>query len=253
MPVPRTAAEGKAGAPRVVLRRDNDDAASSRAARQVARSRTASCAVLSTTPGILRSMRPAGTPSWIMRVPLTARRSRGNLMPRVRSSSFAGLRALRAQHDDAARILPRRDRTLRASARPACRRGRRSRRLSAAGLRAADSGRRKREASAGENATASGADQQASCAPGGAVLDGDRRCVSVQERARKGDPGRSEPRPGRTGRLSAFDQPDVAGAGALAGLFGLELHPLAFPQELEHRPTDRAAMEEVLDTRFRRG
>src|SRR5262245_61894553 len=48
-------------------------------------------------------------------------------------------------------------------------------------------------------------------------------------------------------RVSAFDQPDFAGARSLAGLFRRELHPLSFTQELEHCPPHRAAMEEVLN------
>src|SRR5215212_1145711 len=41
-----------------------------------------------------------------------------------------------------------------------------------------------------------------------------------------------------------FDQPDLTGPGTLAGLFGRELHPLSFPQELENRTADRAAVKE---------
>src|SRR5215813_3505003 len=48
-------------------------------------------------------------------------------------------------------------------------------------------------------------------------------------------------------RESAFDQPDFAGAGSLAGFFRRELHSLSFTQELEHCTSHRAAMEEVLD------
>jgi hypothetical protein len=49
------------------------------------------------------------------------------------------------------------------------------------------------------------------------------------------------------GRL-AFDQPNVAGPRTLGGLFNLEIHPLAFAQELEDGAADCAAMEEVFDT-----
>jgi hypothetical protein len=45
-----------------------------------------------------------------------------------------------------------------------------------------------------------------------------------------------------------FDQANIAGAGALLGVFGRELDPLPFAQELEHGPPDRAAVEEVLDS-----
>src|SRR5262245_40082609 len=49
---------------------------------------------------------------------------------------------------------------------------------------------------------------------------------------------------------SAFDQPDFAGAGTLAGFFRRELHPLAFPQQLEHGAPHGTAVEEVLDPAF---
>src|SRR5262249_25356479 len=47
---------------------------------------------------------------------------------------------------------------------------------------------------------------------------------------------------------SAFDQSHRTTARTLPGLFGCELHPLSFAQELEHGAADGAAMEKVLDT-----
>src|SRR5438552_3554373 len=49
---------------------------------------------------------------------------------------------------------------------------------------------------------------------------------------------------------SAFDQAHVAGARALAGLFGSEFDALTFAQQLEYGAADRAAMEKVLDAAF---
>jgi hypothetical protein len=49
---------------------------------------------------------------------------------------------------------------------------------------------------------------------------------------------------------SAFDQPHVAGAWALLGIFRSELHTLAFPQQFEDGAAHRAAVEEVLDSTF---
>ena len=49
---------------------------------------------------------------------------------------------------------------------------------------------------------------------------------------------------------SAFDQPDFAGAWTLPGFFLREFDSLAFAQQLEDRAAHRAAVEEVLDSRF---
>src|SRR5438552_16355157 len=45
----------------------------------------------------------------------------------------------------------------------------------------------------------------------------------------------------------SFDQAYVAGARAFLGIFGGELDPLAFAQQLKHGAADRAAVEEVFD------
>jgi hypothetical protein len=47
---------------------------------------------------------------------------------------------------------------------------------------------------------------------------------------------------------SAFDQTYIAGARTFLRVFRSELHPLAFTQQLEHRASDRAPMEKVLDS-----
>jgi hypothetical protein len=52
------------------------------------------------------------------------------------------------------------------------------------------------------------------------------------------------------GWASVFDQPDFAGARTLAGFFLREFDSLAFAQQLEYRAAHRAAVEEVLDSRF---
>ena len=46
---------------------------------------------------------------------------------------------------------------------------------------------------------------------------------------------------------SAFDQANIAGARAFAGVFGGELDALPFAQQLKHRAPDGAAVEEVFD------
>src|ERR1051326_2685042 len=65
----------------------------------------------------------------------------------------------------------------------------------------------------------------------------------------EGSPGAAAHRRtcGSCKRASAFDQPDFAGAGSLAGFFRRELHPLSFTQQLEHGATDGAAVKEVFD------
>ena len=50
--------------------------------------------------------------------------------------------------------------------------------------------------------------------------------------------------------VSAFDEPDFAGARSFAGFLRGEFDALAFAQQLEHRAAHRAAMEEVLDSSF---
>src|SRR5262245_24890389 len=70
------------------------------------------------------------------------------------------------------------------------------------------------------------------------------------EKGRRRDPGavNGPPHRARDWRsASALDQSDFSGTGPLAGLLWRELHALAFPQQLEHRPAHGAAMEEVLD------
>jgi hypothetical protein len=47
---------------------------------------------------------------------------------------------------------------------------------------------------------------------------------------------------------SAFDQAYVAGPRPFLGVFGRELDPLPFPQQLENRTAHGAAVEEVLDS-----
>src|SRR5256885_2046273 len=47
-----------------------------------------------------------------------------------------------------------------------------------------------------------------------------------------------------------LDQPHVTGARALLRFFRSEFDTLAFAQQLEHRPANRAAMEEVFDAAF---
>ena len=49
---------------------------------------------------------------------------------------------------------------------------------------------------------------------------------------------------------SVLDQANVARAWALRGFLDLELHSLPFAKKFEHRTSDGAAMEEVLDTGF---
>src|SRR5204862_5519012 len=53
-----------------------------------------------------------------------------------------------------------------------------------------------------------------------------------------------------TGAALPFDQPDVACARTLLRLFRRELDALPFAQQLEHRPPNRAAVEEVFYTAF---
>jgi hypothetical protein len=48
-------------------------------------------------------------------------------------------------------------------------------------------------------------------------------------------------------RWSAFEQANVAGARAFTGIFWRELDPLSFAKQLEHRASDRAAMEKVFE------
>jgi hypothetical protein len=48
----------------------------------------------------------------------------------------------------------------------------------------------------------------------------------------------------------ALNQPDVTCSGALRGLFVGELDPLPLAKQLEHRPSHRAAVKEVLDAVF---
>src|SRR6266496_2397522 len=64
--------------------------------------------------------------------------------------------------------------------------------------------------------------------------------------AARGAPHRAR----KSGRASAFDQPDLARPWALAGFLRRELHALAFAQQLEHRAPDGAAVEEMLDSTF---
>jgi hypothetical protein len=52
------------------------------------------------------------------------------------------------------------------------------------------------------------------------------------------------------GAVSAFDQANVAGAWTLGGLLRGEFNPLAFTEELEHRPSDGTPVKEVLNTPF---
>jgi hypothetical protein len=49
---------------------------------------------------------------------------------------------------------------------------------------------------------------------------------------------------------STFEEANLSGARALAGVFLCELDALPFAQQLEHGATDRAAMEEMLDSAF---
>jgi hypothetical protein len=49
---------------------------------------------------------------------------------------------------------------------------------------------------------------------------------------------------------STFEQADFPSARALAGIFLREFDTLAFAKQLEHGASDRAAMEEVLDSPF---
>ena len=48
----------------------------------------------------------------------------------------------------------------------------------------------------------------------------------------------------------AVDEPHFSGARSLGRLFGRELDPLTFAEQLEHGATNRRAMKEVLDTTF---
>lgn len=57
-------------------------------------------------------------------------------------------------------------------------------------------------------------------------------------------------RSGRQECLLAFDQAHVARPGPLGGVLDLEIHPLAFAQELEDSATDGTAMKEMFDTTF---
>jgi len=50
--------------------------------------------------------------------------------------------------------------------------------------------------------------------------------------------------------MSAFDQPNVTRARTLLGVLLSELNALTFAQKLKHRPPNRAAVEEMLDTAF---
>ena len=56
--------------------------------------------------------------------------------------------------------------------------------------------------------------------------------------------------PARIRDASVLDQANVASTRALCGFLDLELHSLPFAKKFEHRTSDGAAMEEVLDTGF---
>jgi hypothetical protein len=47
-----------------------------------------------------------------------------------------------------------------------------------------------------------------------------------------------------------FNEPYVSGARTFLGFLDAELDALAFPQQLEHRAPDGAAMKEMLETGF---
>src|SRR6185295_16623613 len=59
-----------------------------------------------------------------------------------------------------------------------------------------------------------------------------------------GSPGRKVQ---ETRSRSAFDQADIARPRAFSGVLRRELDALSFAQQLEHRASHRAAVEEVLD------
>ena len=73
-----------------------------------------------------------------------------------------------------------------------------------------------------------------------------RRCRSGPRMAHR------PPRAGRGRRDGALvlDQANFTGAWTLGRLFDGEIYPLALPQQLEHRTTNRTAMEKMFDSSF---
>jgi hypothetical protein len=85
-----------------------------------------------------------------------------------------------------------------------------------------------------------GADEQREESPGvqPAADEGEQAFRKSGKQGEDPSAGRGLPHRVRDRRASAFDEPDLSGAGAFAGLFRGEFHALAFPQELEHGPAN---------------